>query len=67
MSIKLISEIASSIMEGIYFTWDCPDSFNSRVAVLDIAMWIGTESSEKGILEKLFPNGPKVTGVGKLK
>ena len=38
LSIKLVAEIASKLLDGIEFTWDTPDNNESEMQVLDTAM-----------------------------
>ena len=54
-------------MEGIAFTWDCPDSSNSIMPVLDTAMWIGQEARLKGIPAEVSNNTLTITKHGPLR
>ena len=60
-SIELIAERSTSLMEGIAFTWDCPDNANSRMPVLDTAIGIGQEARIKGIPTEIVNNVPHKT------
>ena len=67
-TLEEISKVSSSIFQCLNFTWDTPSKNNSKMMpVLDVQLWVGTESREASINQNMAPNPSKKLRMGSLK
>ena len=68
ITMRLIAEIGSSIMECLTFTFDTPNQNQlGRMPVLDTQMWVGEQARSKGIPDTISMESNKITRLGNLK